>query len=159
MNLDINTPKGQEFLSMERNVIEKIKDKWKEHDIQIIETNKKRESRIDNLIIRNGELVGIAEIKCRNISLQEMERLGDTWLISNQKVKDGALISKLLAVPFTGFLYLIPDDLVLYWVITDSKGRYNFKFDVVDSTTQYSCNGGTIVRENAYLPRKYSNAL
>jgi hypothetical protein len=155
-NLEINTPKGQETLIDEKKVIEEIKKKWGVH---IIETDKKRESRIDNLIIQNDVLKAIAEVKCRDMTLLNMEEWGDTWLITNQKLIDGAILSKLLSVPFFGFLYLIPENLILYWKITNDKGEFLFPFDVVNSRTRYSCNGGSIVRENAYLPRKYSKQL
>lgn len=159
MGLDINTPKGQESLKLERNVIDKIKERWKHRNIDIIETNKERESRIDNLIIREKELLAIAEVKCRNMTLKQMSDWGDSWLVTNQKLIDGSKVSELLAVPFLGFLYLVPEDIILYWKITDDTGKYLFDFDVKNSQTQTTCNGGQIIRENAYLPRKFAKKI
>jgi hypothetical protein len=159
MGLDINTPKGQVSLVNERYVIDIIKKRWTQFNIDIIETNKERESRIDNLIIKENELVGLAEIKCRNMTLTQMNDWGDSWLVTNQKIIDGAKISELLAVPFLGFLYLIPDDIVLYWKITDDKGKYLFDFEIKNTKTQTTCNGGQIYRDNAYLPRKFAKKL
>jgi hypothetical protein len=159
MNLDINTPKGQESLIAEREVIKKIKDKWGKHGVGVIETNKKKHSRIDNLIYKNDELMCVAEVKCRDMTLKQMSDWGDTWLITNQKIEDGISLSKLLATPFFGFLYLIPDDIVLYWKITNDDGDVLFNYEIRDSKTQYSINGGVAFRKNAYLPRKYAKIL
>ncbi len=150
--LDINTPKGQESLKCEKYVIDLIKNKWINYQINIIETDKKKESRIDNLIIKENKLIALAEIKCRNMTLIEMNYWGNTWLVTNQKIIDGATISKLLAVPFYGFLYLQPEDKILGWKITNEKGMYLFDFDIKKTKTQATCNGGEIYRDNAYLP-------
>lgn len=141
---------------LERKVIDRIKSKWT--GIDVIETDKRKESRIDNLIVKDKELLAIAEIKCRNLTLPVLNQYG-TWLITNQKLKDGATISELLVVPFLGFLYLVPDDLLLYWKITDNTGQYLFEFKANDSRTQATCNGGETIRENAYLPVKFAKFI
>lgn len=154
--LDINTPKGQESLECEKYLIDRIKRKYQ---IEIIETNKEREARIDNLFIKDSKLIAIAEMKCRDMTEEQLKKWGDTWLVTHQKIKDGAEISKLLCVPFLGFLYLIPDDILLWWKITDDAGNYLFDFEVRNTVTQATINGGKAYRDNAFLPRMYSKAI
>jgi hypothetical protein len=154
--LDINTPKGQVFLQYERHLIDKIKSKYQ---VDIIETNKRREARIDNFLVRNFELIAVAEMKCRNMSQTQMKEWGDTWLVTQQKIIDGIEISKLLCVPFLGFLYLIPDDVILMWKITDSYGELLINFETKNTQTQATCNGNKVYRNNVYIPKKYAKVI
>ncbi len=155
-NLDIFTKKGKKTLEQEAVVIEKLTSKWK---IQIINTNKDDCASIDNLLVRKDILVAISEIKCREMSRKQLAEYGNTWLITYQKILDGATLSKLLRVPFIGVLYLVPDDEVLFWKITDHNGAFLFDFEVRETQTQRTVNGGTIIRENAYLHTKFSKKL
>src|ERR1044072_1022776 len=155
-NLDILTEKGQKTLLEENLVIEKLKDKWKN---QIINTDKNDCAAIDNILVRNDTTVAICEIKCRQMTRKQLTSFGNTWLITHQKIKEGAQVSRLLRVPFIGVLYLVPDDIVLYWKITDKDGKYLFDFDVRNTETQRTVNGGLIVRENAYLHTKHAKQL
>jgi len=155
-NLDILTTKGQETLQQEDIVIQRLIAKWK---VQVINTNKNDCASLDNLLTRENTLVALTEIKCRKMSREELRGYGDTWLVTNQKIIDGATASKLLRVPFIGVLYLVPDDLILYWKITDSDGNYLFDFEVMETITQETVNGGSIARVNAFLHTKFSKKL
>ena len=150
--LDINTPKGQVSLKYEKIMLRKIENRW---GVEIIETYKKGTARCDGIISKNKKLVGVEESKCRDMSLMKLRNYG-SWLITHQKILNGQILSSLLKVPFMGFLYLVPDDITLYWKITDKDGKFNFKYDINNTTTQKTINGGTIVRENAFLPYKYA---
>ena len=68
---------------------------------------------------------------------------------------DGKNLSKMLCVPFIGFLYLIKDKIVMYWKITDSKGEFEFDFEIKKTKTRKTINGGEAIRTNAYLPTKH----
>jgi hypothetical protein len=155
-NLDILTEKGQKTLLEENLVVEKLRDKWK---VQVINTNKDDCAAIDNILVRDNTTVAICEIKCRQLTREQLASYGNTWLITHQKIKEGAQVSRLLRVPFIGVLYLVPDDLVLYWKITDNDGNYQFDYDVRNTETQRTVNGGLIIRENAYLHTKYAKQL
>ena len=99
----------------------------------IFETNKNTTAKVDGVLIKDNQLSAIFESKCRNMSMMEIDNYGS-------------------CVPFIGFLYLIKDDIVMYWKITDSQGNFLFDFDVKQTQTQKTINGGQIVRTNAYLP-------
>jgi len=92
------------------------------------------------------------------MGLVELMEYG-SWLITMDKIMDGKKLSEMLCVPFVGFLYLIKDDIIMYWKITNSKGEFLFNFDIKRTKTQKTINGGEIIRTNAYLPFKDGNEL
>ena len=47
----------------------------------------------------------------------------------------------------------------MYWKITDKYGNFLFDFDVRNTRTQKTINGGSVIRTNAYLPLKEGNEL
>lgn len=154
MNLDINTVKGQQSLCDERkahNIIEKF---WK---IDVVETPKNKIAVGDGFLIKDGVIVAFFETKCRyDMTYAELLDRG-SWLVTYEKIKACRVVSKLLQVPFLGFLYLLPksdptQEILLYWKITQENGEYEFDFDVSQQETQRSINGGISNRINAYFP-------
>ena len=161
MKLDINTEKGQSSLRYEKKMIDRINHaicKKHQNDSMLIETDKSMDAKIDGIIVKNNEVAGGFESKCRNLSLMELKRFG-SWLVTYDKISDGKLLSTMLRAPFIGFLYLIKDDIIMYWKITDKYGNFLFDYDVKETSTQRTINGGSIVRKNAFLPVKYGNEL
>lgn len=154
MTLDINTPKGQKSLKEEREAHEIIKKKWK---VDVIETPKDAISAGDGFLTRNGEIVAFFETKCRyDMDYEQLIDRG-SWLVTMNKIKKCKAVSKLLQVPFLGFLYLLPErnpsqKILLFWKITNNAGEYEFEFDVRSEPTQRTVNGGETIRENAYFP-------
>ena len=47
----------------------------------------------------------------------------------------------------------------MYWKITDKYGNFLFDYDVKETRTQRTINGGSVVRKNAFLPVKHGNEL
>lgn len=150
-NLDINTPLGQESLKYENIMFDYIKKSW---NIEIIITNKENDAVCDGFLVKNNEIIAVFETKCRNLSLEKLESYG-SWLITYEKIKRCKLLSEYLKVPFIGFLYLIKDNLTMFWKVTDTDGNYLFDIDHYDSSTQKTINGGTVIRDNAYLSVSY----
>jgi hypothetical protein len=148
--VDILTDKGQKSLEYERIMLERISVLT---NVKIIETDKDIDAKVDGMISQGNQLTGIFESKCRDMSLMKLREFG-SWLITFDKILDGRKLSQLLRVPFIGFLYLIPDEIIMYWKITDKYGNFLFDFDVKNTKTQKTINGGSIVRTNAYLPVK-----
>ena len=159
--MDILTERGQKSLEYERKMLERIRstmcDKHKTNS-QIVETDKNMDAKVDGMVVTNGELSGVFESKCRDLSLMELRRYG-SWLVTFDKIMDGKRLSEMLRVPYLGFLYLIKDKVVMYWKITDKHGNFLFDFDVRNTRTQKTINGGSVVRTNAYLPFKEGSEL
>jgi hypothetical protein len=155
-DLDINTKKGQVALRHESRMLDTINRAMclkHNNNSFLIETDKSSDARIDGMIVKDNKVSGIFESKCRNMSLSELKRF-DSWLITLDKIMDGKRLSVMLRAPFFGFLYLIKDDMVMFWKITDKFGDFLFDFDVRRTSTRKTINGGTALRTNAYLPFK-----
>jgi hypothetical protein len=48
-------------------------------------------------------------------------------------------------VPFWGFLYLVPEKLLLVVKLTDSHGKFVTDMRIEQRETSASCNGGTMI--------------
>ena len=149
MNLDINTPRGQQSLSQERKLVEGLKRAYP--SISFIETHKTQPAQVDGLMVRDNVITGVYESKCRNMSAEDMHRFHDEWLVTYEKILHGAEIGKRLCVPFYGFLYLIKDSIGVAIKIADAEGNIYPKVRIERTETQRTINGGSIVRTNAYI--------
>lgn len=148
MKLDINTPKGRESLAQERIL---LKSFTVATNLGIVETDKSQPAQIDGFIVRDDTVVGMFESKCRKATVEQMNRWGDEWLITYQKLLDGAELSKRLRIPFYGIVYLLDEPLGFFIQLTDSEGNFVPKIRTEETKTQATINGGTAVRLNAYV--------
>ena len=159
--MDILTKKGQKSLEYEREMLERIRHnlcKTHKEDSYLIETDKNMDAKVDGIIVKNNQVSGIFESKCRDLSLMQLTDFG-SWLVTLDKIMDGKRLSEMLRVPYIGFLYLIKDKIIMYWKITDKYGDFTFDFEVKKTKTQKTINGGVAYRTNAYLPFKEGNEL
>ena len=159
--MDILTKKGQKSLEYEREMLERIRHnicKTHKEDSYLIETDKNMDAKVDGIIVKNNQVSGIFESKCRDLSLMQLMDFG-SWLVTLDKIMDGKRLSEMLRVPYIGFLYLIKDRIIMYWKITDKYGDFTFDFEVKKTKTQKTINGGVAYRTNAYLPFKEGNEL
>jgi hypothetical protein len=145
MSLDINTPRGQESVQEERDMLDIIKSRY--HASQFFHTPIKRAALIDGFIVKNNELIAIYESKCRRESLDSFKAhpFNNEWMISHHKINSGASLSKALAVPLWGFLYLVQDRKVIAIQFTDDKGNYIQPMRIERKKTSKCCNGGTML--------------
>jgi len=150
--LDINSEKGQVTVQQENKMLRFIEECW---GVTAVVTKKKddhADAACDGFLIKNGEVIALFESKCRKMTLEQLEKYG-SWLITHQKIKKCKLLSEYLRIPFIGFLYLLDDDLIMHWNITDSNGKYLFEFTYEESLTRRTINDDTeVMRDNAYLP-------
>lgn len=109
---------------------------------------------VDAIWVQDDVCVGCSEHKCRQITREEIRALGDTYLITEQKLFDGIDASTKLGVPFYVAALLIPDDMAYVWQVTDIHGVPQFQWESALTTTQETCEGGTATRVNAYLPMR-----
>lgn len=155
--LDINTPKGQNSLNEEQEMLKYMTYKWRKTGKTFIQTIKDKAAYCDGFIVKDNEIIGLFESKCRKLSFSELEKFG-TWLITYEKLEQCKQLSYALKVPFYGFLYLIKDKKVGVWKIAED-GEYSFEFKIEETITQKNINGGEIKRKNAYLPVKNSKFI
>ena len=146
--MDIFTPKGQESLEQERKLLASF---CAATNYSVIETDKNQPAQVDGFIVNDGVLCGVFESKCRKADVAKMHKWGDEWILTHQKLLDGAEISKRLCTPFYGIVYLLDEPIGIFIKLTDSEGKVLPKVRVENTETQATINGGTVVRANAYI--------
>ena len=80
----------------------------------IFETDKDMDAKVDGMIVKDDQVTGIFESKCRDMSMMELINYG-CWLVTFDKIMDGKLLSEMLRVTYLGFLFLIKDKIIMYW--------------------------------------------
>ena len=105
----------------------------------------------DRIFFRDGACKCIAEMKSRNMSMEQLKKF-KTYLISNSKLDYGEELSRMTGLPFYLFVRLIPDDVIVYWNIFNRHGKRLFVYTAEHTETQATCEGGTANRKNAFLP-------
>jgi hypothetical protein len=152
--MDILTPLGQRTLQDEQ-VAASI---WERNfpDFKYVQTPKDKPATVDALLIRNNVIEYAVETKCRydmDLGVLDDERNGE-WLVTYDKLLKAAQIAAGLGVPLIGFLYLVPDKLLLAKKLTNEKGNFIVNVRVEKTHTQQTVNGGRIERVNAYVDMK-----
>jgi hypothetical protein len=102
-------------------------------------------------------LVGLAEVKSREfagkmpLTLEYIKNSGG-YLISYHKLDHASKLSELHQVPFFLIVNLMLSRQLLFFQLTDYTGKFVAKFTTERTPTQFSANGGTANRLNAFLP-------
>jgi hypothetical protein len=148
--MDINTPRGQEFLAHEMRAKELFEANYRH---RYIKTGTSSPAVIDAVMVSPDyqSVVAVIETKARDVSLAKLElNYGYEWLVTASKIDRCVAIAKAMSVPFCGFLYLIPDDLLLVKSLWhDGVWMVNVRRE--ETTTPASCNGGEADRINAFI--------
>lgn len=149
-NLDINTPLGQESLEEER----KMAKLFQRHHVwqRYVNTNKAGKAAIDAVLLSYDNILGLVEQKSRKFTLEEFKSKHKMeWLVTYKKIIDAEKAAELMQLPLWGFLWMIPSRCLLRKILwTPDKGRIA-KLYTDHTRTQRTINGGSIVRENAYI--------
>lgn len=149
-HLDINTPNGQAALVQERRLIQSAVAVMP--DVCVAETKKKLPASVDGVLFSKGEIVGVYESKVRALTLDQLRtQFNDEWLVTYEKICEGAQAARLLRVPYFGFLYLTLDNVGLGLRIADEAGQFLPRIRLERTVTQRTCNGGKALRTNAYI--------
>jgi hypothetical protein len=159
--LDCETERGKTFISHQRRTQDIIESKG----YKIVEMAQK-DSHSDVIIAHlvNGyyKVCGVGEIKCREMAGSvplTREYLKKGYLITYEKLVNGAKVSESLRTPFYIIVNLLSERVILIWRVTDDRGEFVFEFDTRESRTQKTCNGGVSNRLNAFLPIQYANEI
>jgi hypothetical protein len=148
--MDILTPKGQVTAQQEQLALTMFRAKF-DH-VEFIETPKHEPADIDGFVVANDVISCGVEVKCRNMTASELKnQFGNRWLITADKLERGMKVCRSLCVPFRGFLYLVPDKMLLIVPIWDPTKGWNPNIDHEYTETQATVNGGTARRLNAYV--------
>lgn len=148
MTLDCTTPAGLGYIAEQSSAAERFA---RAYGCAVAQTGDDLPAGIDAVFSSSGRICGVAEIKSRNLSLDELRKFG-SYLISYDKLRKGIEASALLHVPFVVIVSLLNDGAMIYWKITDASGGVTATFTVRTTRTQANCNGGSADRANAFLP-------
>jgi hypothetical protein len=151
MPLDVLTSLGQQSLADEA----KAARLWEQHNRgwQYIDTRKDTHAAVDAVLVKDGEVLAVAETKCRyGLTLQQFRTTFDSeWLVTTAKILNAAQVAESLQVPLYGFLFLVDDGVLLTNRIADRDGQFVARFRCDNTRTQKTINGGEIVRSNAFI--------
>lgn len=121
-------------------------------DFDFIETPKDQPADIDGFIVKGGTIISGVEVKCRMMSYNDLiSKFNSEWLITYDKIERGIAICRSLGIDFRGFLYLVPEQILIIVKIWDYKTREDCIMKIEETRTQATVNGGSIVRLNAYV--------
>jgi len=149
--MDILTPRGQESRKWEDRAVEI----WSSHypDIIYASTDKDTPCVVDAVLVKNNNVIGVVEQKSRpSISFVDfIVTYEKRWLVTQQKLDNASLVAQSLHTSLVGFLYFPTADVLL--VKTLWKNGKGWATDIVTmkTRTQATINGGSAVRDNAYI--------
>lgn len=148
--MDILTPKGQKTVEEEDEAVALFEKAYPSY--RYLRTPKDKPSPVDAVISNEMGISGVAECKCRQMTLAT---LSDTfkweWLVTGAKLTDGIAVAEALAVPFVGFLYLVPEKRLLIQRIWEPDYGYCVPVRWEETETQATVNGGKATRLNAFI--------
>lgn len=154
MSLDVNTPKGQEASEREDEAVAAVLKVRPE--LTYIKTPKQgpdASAVIDGFFCKAGITINVAEVKARDMTLEQLSGPYNwEWLVTHEKILNMRTICDLLKLPGFGFLYLWPVRWLLIKQIVSKQGFITTPIRIADTETQRTCNGGLIVRTNAFIP-------
>lgn len=104
-------------------------------------------------------LTAIAECKARSKSRAFFDTVGTfpgQYILTADKITHGIHASVALGVPFLLLVYLIPDMAAYVFPITNHDGEVIVEYTIANTETRATVNGGSALRENAYIPFDYA---
>lgn len=156
MSLDIDTHKGRITLVQEQRAASILLRSRGYGYIRIPQ----KTAPFDCFLVYEGMVRAIAETKCRDMSAEKFFKdYAGLWLITYEKLRSGGEMADRIGVPFYGLLYLVPDDLLLAQQIYNPETGKWAPFNVANTLTQRTVNGGQIYRSNAYLDMNSATRL
>jgi hypothetical protein len=107
---------------------------------------------IDGIITKQGKVVGLYELKVRDISHHELESTFDnSLLISKNKIETGMRIAQLCSSKFVILLHTLKDARTFIKTITDEKGDLVCSFEEHQTKTKKNIEGGQAIRDNYFI--------
>ena len=88
-----------------------------------------------------------------------MNKFNAEWLVTYDKIERGISVCRSLGVDFRGFLFLVPEQILLIVRIWDFKTRETVGMELEETRTQATVNGGSIVRLNAYVDVSHATVI
>lgn len=96
------------------------------------------------------------ECKCR-YNMDEAKFWGEyrgLWMITFDKLQWLCKMSVGFGIPGYGILYIVPSSALLIQKITDKDGNFVLDFEIKQTWSKATCNGGEALRDNAFIPMR-----
>lgn len=148
--LAVDTPLGRDAVERERAIIVRAASVWYCHGIHL---NPHGTAKIDGQFIRDDQLIAVAEVKSRDMSLSQLRAFripAPGYLITDRKLLDGQTVARLLQVPYYLLAGLTSGE-IAWWQISNKDGQRVVNVTVLRCATRATVNGGTAVRLNAFV--------
>ena len=122
MVLNCQSKKGKQAMQEERLAMQSFCDVFK---YQWCETPHNTMAACDGVLVKEGELKAVGEVKCRyNVGFDDFfDRFNGEWLVTASKLKKCKDIADGLGVNFVGFLYLVDSKKLLFKPITSWRSE------------------------------------
>lgn len=152
-SLDCNTERGKIYIAEQLACQKRVESAI---ECELISTKTNTASDVDALMIKNKILVGLAEVKTREMGLKDGKLTTDkgdfdSYLITYEKLEKLKRLCESFKVPGYLFVSLLHTKKIVAWNICDGSGNYIANIKKEYTKTQATCNGGTAHRENAYI--------
>jgi hypothetical protein len=105
---------------------------------------------IDAILTKGSTVYAVAEVKSREMGLDDLKRFG-SYLITFDKLLKLRAVGRALCVPSLVIVSLLKDDRIVYWKLSDALGNFCVQITGKTTQTQATCNGGQIDRYNGYI--------
>jgi hypothetical protein len=139
-------PAENTLMEREIEALDFVTQKWK---CRYAYTGKDMFSRVDGFFLRDNELKGIFEVKCRNQGLSWFVDYKST-MISYAKIQIGSDLSRLMRCKFF-VLIQTGDKHVIVFQITDEEGRIVCPMNIRYTNSEKNSNFDKKPTTNAYL--------
>lgn len=153
------TPKGLEALANEQLAI----SLWSRYfpNYAYVETPKETYAVVDAILCGENRVKAVVETKARQFTLVDLRNKYDNkWLVTEDKLIKSAAIADAMCVPLVGFLYLVPDDALVYRELWKPEKGWVCKREVQNTKTPKHINGGgDVIRANAFIDMSDAKVL
>lgn len=149
--LDIDTAKGQQTKVWEEACMTLLA-----HHTGLTWSKTKEPCEVDGVLTDPARnLRFVVEQKSRQMTYDRLMRDFDGyWLVTADKLRHLRAAARMFHAPALGVLYLVPDETVLVLRLIDDAGELLVPIRIERTTTQATVNGGTAVRDNAFISMK-----
>jgi len=147
MNLDCNTKLGRKYISYQHECLETF---CSSKNLRYATTDDRLSADVDAVFFRK-DIIAVSECKTRNMTMSQLRSFG-SYLITYAKIEKLIVLSKALQCYGLLIVYLIPNKQIVWWKICDKDGTILVNLNKSKTSTQATCNGGVVIRENAYIP-------
>jgi hypothetical protein len=156
--MDVLTPRGQKTVEQEQRAIEI----WLKHfpNYLYIQTPKNKPAIIDAVLSLNGVMQAAVETKCRDFTLDEFNnKYNGASLIGYDKFLSTSKAAGLLQVPLVIFMYMVPEDVLLYDTVWDPKDGWLRHVYIKHVYAQANINKDRVKKQCAFIDMKNAKML